>query len=139
LTKLTEQQIAELARQLDDREAELASDLRTANEETAQAPPHTSLSATGAPGDPGDMGDQGEQTIREAVRHAEKERDQQELRQIDDARARMRAGSYGECIDCGADIALERLWALPFAERCIDCQTVHERDHPIDVKISLAP
>mgnify|MGYP006148091351 CR=1 FL=1 len=30
------------------------------------------------------------------------------------ARERMRAGDYGQCIDCGVDIAFERLQALLF-------------------------
>ena len=45
-----------------------------------------------------------------------------ELNAIDDALARMRDGSYGRCVDCGAAIAPERLEAVPQAEHCIDCQ-----------------
>jgi DnaK suppressor protein len=65
------------------------------------------------------------------VRHAEKERDQQELQQIEGARERMRQGSYGECVDCGAAIALARLRALPSAERCIPCQEMYEQGHSV--------
>ena len=41
-----------------------------------------------------------------------------ELRMIDAALQRMDESTYGECIDCGEDIPLERLEALPFALRC---------------------
>lgn len=44
-----------------------------------------------------------------------------ELQQIDAALQRMAQGTYGVCIDCGEAIAPQRLHALPFAVRCIDC------------------
>jgi RNA polymerase-binding transcription factor DksA len=34
----------------------------------------------------------------------------------------MDAGTYGICERCGRRISLERLEALPWAVRCIDCQ-----------------
>ena len=52
-----------------------------------------------------------------------------ELRAIDAAMQRMSEGSYGRCEDCGRTIELERLHAAPFANRCFDCQSVHERTH----------
>ena len=48
---------------------------------------------------------------------------------VDDALARLAAGSYGLCVDCGAEIPLERLIALPQAARCIACQQRGERSH----------
>jgi DnaK suppressor protein len=50
------------------------------------------------------------------------ERETAELRQIDAALARIEAGSYGQCIDCGVDIPAARLHAAPEAARCIACQ-----------------
>jgi RNA polymerase-binding protein DksA len=44
-----------------------------------------------------------------------------ELKQIDAALARMDDGSFGSCVECGTDISLARLQALPFADKCIDC------------------
>lgn len=49
------------------------------------------------------------------------------LAAVDDALARLAAGSYGLCVDCGAEIQLERLIALPQAARCITCQQRGER------------
>lgn len=51
----------------------------------------------------------------------------QELASIDAALARIAAGTYGECQDCGADIAPERLRAAPEAARCIHCQEAAEK------------
>jgi DnaK suppressor protein len=50
-----------------------------------------------------------------------------ELTEVDAALARMRAGEYGECIDCGQLIAPARLTAYPTALRCVGCQSAHER------------
>lgn len=45
-----------------------------------------------------------------------------ELAAIDAALARIAAGTYGQCVECGADIAPQRLQAAPEAARCIGCQ-----------------
>ena len=50
-----------------------------------------------------------------------------ELNAMDAALARLSDGSYGECTDCGLDIAPERLKAQPEAARCIYCQEKAER------------
>lgn len=41
---------------------------------------------------------------------------------LEGALRRVAAGEYGICSDCRARIASARLQALPFAERCRDCQ-----------------
>ncbi|CCQ11247.1 DnaK suppressor protein [Pseudoalteromonas luteoviolacea B = ATCC 29581] len=46
---------------------------------------------------------------------------QQELRQISEALSLERAGKYGVCRECGNEIALARLAALPFAVHCQRC------------------
>jgi len=40
---------------------------------------------------------------------------------------RLDAGVYGDCVDCGQPIALERLRVQPAAERCAACQAARER------------
>jgi DnaK suppressor protein len=57
-------------------------------------------------------------------------RDVDELRDIDDALARMDDGTYGVCIACGEDIPLARLQATPTAKRCLRDQEIYERSHP---------
>jgi RNA polymerase-binding protein DksA len=44
------------------------------------------------------------------------------LSQIDDALAKIDAGTYGVCDRCGQAIAPARLEALPYATLCVSCQ-----------------
>jgi DnaK suppressor protein len=53
-----------------------------------------------------------------------------ELSQIDVALQRMATGNYGVCDDCGRNIPLARLQALPYATLCIECQRDREADGP---------
>ncbi len=53
------------------------------------------------------------------------DREESKLRAIDAALARLERGDYGVCGNCGEDIPLIRLKAVPFASYCVDCQ--HER------------
>ena len=55
------------------------------------------------------------------------EREVDELVMIDAALARIEAGHYGECTDCGVDIAVARLHASPESARCIACQEKAEQ------------
>ncbi len=48
------------------------------------------------------------------------------LAKIDEALRRLEQGSYGVCTECGRDIPPARLQALPFAERCRECQERQE-------------
>lgn len=48
------------------------------------------------------------------------------LSKIDEAIHRLETNQYGICTECGTDIAPARLAALPFAERCRDCQERQE-------------
>jgi DnaK suppressor protein len=54
---------------------------------------------------------------------------QERIDEINVALARMDAGTYGICENCGKPIPPERLEALPFATRDVDCQALleHER------------
>jgi DnaK suppressor protein len=46
----------------------------------------------------------------------------QTLQGIETALRRLRNGRYGTCSDCNSAIGEARLRALPFAERCRECQ-----------------
>jgi DnaK suppressor protein len=48
------------------------------------------------------------------------------LNKVDDALARLEQGTYGNCFECGEEIAEKRLRALPFAVRCKDCEEAKE-------------
>lgn len=44
-----------------------------------------------------------------------------ELTQIAAALSRLDQGEYGICAHCGEDIPVERLRAVPYADRCVNC------------------
>jgi DnaK suppressor protein len=48
------------------------------------------------------------------------------LNKVHDALARLEQGDYGNCFECGEEIAEKRLRALPFAVRCRDCEEARE-------------
>jgi DnaK suppressor protein len=48
------------------------------------------------------------------------------LTKISDALVRLEHGNYGNCFECGEEIAEKRLRALPFAVRCKDCEEARE-------------
>ena len=64
--------------------------------------------------------------------YAEISRDVREAKELEAALARIDAGTYGYCAQCGVEIDFERLRAYPAARRCTPCQVLHERTfaHP---------
>ena len=52
---------------------------------------------------------------------------EQLLAQIEAAIRRHKSGTYGRCAGCGEEIPLPRLKALPFAQRCAQCQEDREQ------------
>lgn len=71
------------------------------------------------------------------LNYADIDRDADELRRIDRAMQKLANGSYGVCVDCGADIAAARLDAEPTAIRCIQCQSKFEKTHAVGNTPSL--
>jgi DnaK suppressor protein len=55
-----------------------------------------------------------------------------ELRDIDSALLRIKAGTYGTCVDCGDPIPPERLQAQMTAQRCIACQMKADKRHGLE-------
>ena len=53
-------------------------------------------------------------------------------KQIDEALLRLADGTYGLCEDCGREISERRLKAVPFAQRCIQCQEKTEAIEQLD-------
>ena len=53
----------------------------------------------------------------------------EEARRIAEALHALEAGTYGTCVDCGAEIPADRLRAVPEAVRCLECQRVFEARH----------
>jgi RNA polymerase-binding protein DksA len=57
-----------------------------------------------------------------------RDRAESQLALVDEALARFAAGTFGRCVRCGRPIAPDRLEALPWAARCIDCQRLAARE-----------
>ncbi len=53
--------------------------------------------------------------------------DRQLLQMVDGALERIREGSFGQCISCGAEINAKRLEAVPWTRHCIECQEKLEK------------
>jgi DnaK suppressor protein len=53
--------------------------------------------------------------------------DRQLLQMVENALARIREGSFGECISCGKEINPKRLEAVPWTRHCIECQEKLEK------------
>ncbi|MEA3223544.1 MAG: TraR/DksA family transcriptional regulator [Thermodesulfobacteriota bacterium] len=53
-------------------------------------------------------------------------REKQKVQQIDAALQKMGAGNYGLCEECGEEIPIGRLKALPFATLCVKCKSKQE-------------
>jgi DnaK suppressor protein len=56
-----------------------------------------------------------------------RDRDRKLIGKIQDALARLEAGTFGKCTACGRAIAPARLRARPVTDLCIDCKTEAER------------
>ena len=75
----------------------------------------------------GDGADYAGARIRAGIENELAERHLQDLSALEAARQRIKAGTYGVCVDCGDPIGTERLRANPAALRCAECQTARER------------
>ena len=75
----------------------------------------------------GDFIDIATDSLEHELNYIFEERERDKLHNIEEALKRMQEGTYGECDDCGDDIDLERLKALPFTRLCLDCKSKQER------------
>ena len=80
-----------------------------------------------------DQGESSEVNIQDEIGFALMQMKAETLDKIDAALGRLGEGTYGDCFECGEEIAGPRLRALPFAVRCRDCEeareTVEQRQH----------
>lgn len=118
---LTTQQLQELRHRILERRRQLAAEIR-GDAERARGETFGALA--------GETHDTAEESVADLfadLDQAEMTRDLVELRDLEAARLRLSAGTYGVCSDCGGDIGYERLRVNPAAQRCIACQTRHEK------------
>lgn len=68
-----------------------------------------------------DFSEQAQERENEEVLNAIEQKDLSELKQIEQALARIEEGSYDQCARCGENINIERLKIIPFTNHCIKC------------------
>lgn len=85
---------------------------------------------TAAAVEPGEVRDRQDEATRAQlgeIDDAQERRDIEEIALVKAALHRLDVGTYGDCLDCGAEIGLQRLLVQPAASRCASCQAAHEQ------------
>jgi DnaK suppressor protein len=73
-----------------------------------------------------DQGESSEVDIQDDIEFALIQMKSETLNKVNTALRRLDEGVYGDCFECGEEIAPARLRALPFAVRCKDCEEARE-------------
>ena len=73
-----------------------------------------------------DQGESSEVDIQDDIELALIQMKSETLNKVNQALRRLEDGLYGNCFECGDEIAAPRLLALPFAVRCKDCEEARE-------------
>ena len=68
------------------------------------------------------IADTGTVTLDREVDYSLEENSSHVLREIEAALVRIDNGSFGTCVSCGKPIGEERLEAMPYATKCIECK-----------------
>ena len=74
-----------------------------------------------------DVADRAASSYNKEFLFSQSNNDRQLLNMVDGALARMREGSFGECVSCGKEINAKRLEAVPWTRHCIECQEKAEK------------
>jgi DnaK suppressor protein len=73
------------------------------------------------------LADSATATLNREIDYTLEENAEHVLTAINDALQRIEDGTFGTCGRCGQIIAEERLEAIPYVNRCIDCKRLEER------------
>ncbi|HEX7012258.1 MAG TPA: TraR/DksA family transcriptional regulator [Steroidobacteraceae bacterium] len=122
MSTLTQQQIDHLRQLMDERRARELEEIRSVAERARDDRQQTALAGPAA-----DRLDEALREIAQSSYYAIVRQNVEDVRDIEEARKRMAAGTYGVCTDCGREIGYQRLLAYPTAKRCINCQMEVER------------
>lgn len=121
---LAKTQLAKLGRELDEQYDVLLEEVREALEKSENQQYVELIDRA-----PADSGDEATGDALADLNLAIIDRHVREIRDIEAARARIKDGSFGSCIDCKAEIGFERMLAYPTAKRCFACQRLHEKTY----------
>ena len=102
---------AKLKAQLEEKLATLQSRLANIKKDVTQA--HS-----------GDSAEQAQERENDEVVDAIGNETAQSIRDLQAALVRLEEGTYGQCQNCGADIAEARLEAIPEARHCLKCADI---------------
>ena len=111
---------AELKRILEERRREILSEVKEKMRD---------VRAEGASGEGQgvlDAAEASEADIQDDIEFALIQMKSETLNKINDALTRLEQDNYGNCFECGEEIAEPRLRALPFAVRCKNCEEARE-------------
>ena len=75
--------------------------------------------------EPGGAKDEGDRATTSQTRELlfrQTSRDRSLLADIEEALARVDAGTFGECLNCGQEISIKRIEAIAWVRYCITCQ-----------------
>lgn len=123
MNQLTQDQTAQVAKLLRERERVLRTEIREGLLRSGEDD-HKALA-----GLVHDTGDESVANLLADLEIAAVDRDVKELRDIEAALARLSREDFGVCADCGEPIGLLRLKANPAAVRCHGCQSRRERGY----------
>jgi RNA polymerase-binding protein DksA len=73
------------------------------------------------------LADSATATLNREIDYTLEENSEHVLAAIEEALNRIEEGTFGTCVRCGRAIAEERLEAIPYTTRCIDCKRLEER------------
>ena len=73
------------------------------------------------------LADSATATLNREIDYSLEENSGHVLTAIEEALVRIDSGTFGTCGRCGQPIAEERLDAIPYANRCINCKRLEER------------
>lgn len=121
MEELGQKDLDHFAKLLAERKRRLGEEIRRVLARTGKEP-YADILAGGS-----DAGDSSVADLLSDVAFAEVARDVAEVRDINAAQARIAAGTFGTCIDCGQPIGRKRLEAYPTAKRCIEDQQRREK------------
>jgi DnaK suppressor protein len=121
---LIQTQLSKLEKMLDERHESLLEEVRDELEKSENQQYVELIGRT-----PADTGDESVGDMLADLNLGIIDRHIEEIRDIEAAKARIKEGSFGNCIACGQDIGFERLLAYATAKRCFICQQQHERTY----------
>ncbi|MBA2658924.1 MAG: TraR/DksA family transcriptional regulator [Nitrosospira sp.] len=123
MAKLTDEQLSQLKTKLQQRYLELREEVR---DELKRSGDERYVDLAGSVAD-----------MLLDINAAIVDRQVNEMREVEATLKRLAELNFGDCIDCGGEIGFDRLMAYPTAQRCVRCQSLHEKTYSHEPNPSL--